>query len=124
MKHYDLLSSLGQADSCINIGHYLRGDAKEAETVTRRSFRGCAGKRFLAAIERFSHSERAGKDRKVMKHPEQLKLVEVSVFGRFVRSLFDYGDVPNVMLADICNRVELQRYSTTRRMRTADGTET
>lgn len=51
VKHYDLLSSLAQADVGVNVAQLLRYDTKEAEALTPRLIRGRTAKRVMAAIE-------------------------------------------------------------------------
>lgn len=123
-EHYNLLLSLAQADSGINIGPFLRGNAKAAEAVAQCIFGGHTGKRVLSATVGCPPSERADKDSKITDDPKQLRLVAIIVIGTFLRVLFYSGTVSNAMSSDLRNCLHLQPRSTNRRMRIADGTET
>lgn len=74
VDHYNLLSSLVQANPGIKIGQLLRGDVKDAAVMERQIFRGTAGKKVMAAIDQNNGQKRSSDDGR------WLKLVKVSVF--------------------------------------------
>lgn len=118
VEHYDLLSSLAQTNEGISFGQSLRRNAKGADTMFSKPFRGKTERKIMAIMERWTVRQAA-----VFDDSKRLNLVEVSVVGITAQVLCNSGDVPNIMAARLCSQLHIQPYSTNREIKMTNGSE-
>lgn len=77
----------------------------------------------LAAAEWFHYSKINCRTRADTADSKNLNLVEVTVLGTAVRTVFDLSAVPNFMSPGLFSRHQLQPHSKTTRLKMGDETE-